>query len=225
MDKDAALNELNALVIRLQDIYLNETERWMEYAHERELNSFNFKTTKVCQIDSDILSNIRAYREFLNTRSITTMILDGCREGFHIEGRVKAANSVNEKIDAYMKKKEHGEMQVNKCLNDLFGARAIVDSELTHKDISEYFSDKRSIRCIDSSKPKSGSEADRKYVATHIYFKYRNNFVYQWELQIWKKSDEARNQSSHRTHRYEYTRWESEAKDDNAFHNIEQLLQ
>ncbi len=70
--------------------------------------------------------------------------------------------------------------------------KKIVEEKYDHK-----------FKCIDSSK--------NDYVATHIYFK-KDNYNFQWELQIWDKKHEKFNYLSHKEYKQMYTDWEDVSK-------------
>ncbi len=118
--------------------------------------------------------------------------------------RTKAKNSIEYKIKNYIENHEDGKVPINKCFNDLFGIRIICENTLTHNEILNLVNNKYTgLKCINSSK--------LNYKATHIYFK-KNNFSFQWELQIWNKVDEISNINSHEKYKQDYVRWEIENK-------------
>ncbi len=41
---------------------------------------------------------------------------------------------------------------------------------------------------------------------------WKNNFCFQWELQVWNKIDEINNINSHERYKQDYVRWENENK-------------
>lgn len=114
------------------------------------------------------------------------------------ESRVKQNNSALYKIDTYMNEKQDG--PINKCFNDLFGCRIIVnnDYELDYllSLINKLYPD---LKCTNASK--------NGYKAIHIYF-HNGNFVFPWELQIWLQKDEENNRQSHKLYKQGYTEWE-----------------
>lgn len=114
-------------------------------------------------------------------------------------------NSIEFKIENYIKNHEDGKIPINKCFNDLFGIRIICNEELSFDKIVKLINNKYSnLKCIDSSK--------NEYKATHIYFK-KDNFTFQWELQVWNKTDEIRNINSHEKYKQDYIKWENENKE------------
>lgn len=126
------------------------------------------------------------------------------------ETRVKTQNSTESKLFKYMNGREgksnlHGEMSLNKCLNDLYGLRYIfkenvytLDEVIEH--VKTVFPD---LKVINSSKD--------GYKGVHVYFK-ENNYTFPWELQIWNSADAQGNKISHSKYKQEYTKWESQSE-------------
>ncbi len=109
------------------------------------------------------------------------------------------------KIENYIKNHENGKVPISKCFNDLFGIRIICNKELSFAEVSNLVNTKyNNLKCIDSSK--------NEYKATHIYFK-KDNYAFQWELQVWNKQDEANNINSHEKYKQDYVKWENENKE------------
>lgn len=154
-----------------------------------------------------MLDNIVNYREFLNQNNIQLMMdfkkFNSANATINI--RTKAKNSIEFKIENYIKNHEDGKIPINKCFNDLFGIRIICNEELSFDKVFKLVNNKYSnLKCIDSSK--------NEYKATHIYFK-KDNFTFQWELQVWNKTDERRNINSHEKYKQDYIKWENENKE------------
>ena len=121
-----------------------------------------------------------------------------------ITSRIKQLNSIEYKIERYQKGDLAGGMPINKCLNDLFGVRIIIDEIYDDKELREYLAERYpKLKVIDSSKD--------RYKATHLYF-YNDNYSFPWELQIWKKVDESGNLLSHKKYKQGYTIWENRYK-------------
>ena len=97
-----------------------------------------------------------------------------------------------------------GKEPINKCYNDLFGIRIILDKKIEFDEIKEYVENNyKNIKVIHSLRG--------DYKATHLYFK-EDNFSFQWELQIWNKEDEECNINSHKNYKQDYIKWENESK-------------
>lgn len=122
-----------------------------------------------------------------------------------ISVRIKQLNSIEYKIYRYNVGELRGKVPINKCLNDLFGMRIIMDDSFTHDDLKEHIEESYpDMKLTDASK--------KEYVASHLYIKPSNQ-SFPWELQIWKKEDERNNLESHKLYKQDYTSWENEYKD------------
>ncbi len=122
-----------------------------------------------------------------------------------VNTRVKALNSIQDKIEKYENKKESGKIPIKKCLNDIFGLRIILNNSISYDEIIKYIEENYPyLKCIKAFR---GS-----YKAIHVYFGNDDNMKFQWELQIWNKEDEHTNLISHAKHKQEYTKWEIENK-------------
>lgn len=199
------LEELDLLINFLQTEYLEFNKKWMQSSYYERIN---FKDNKVCDLNNNehILNTIFNYREFINKNNIFLLLQLQSFEGEKekINTRVKLKNSIQYKIENYIKNHNAGEIPINKCLNDLFGIRVILSEELGITEIIEFVHVKYpNLKVIDSSKG--------EYKATHIYFR-DGNYNFQWELQIWNKCDEATNIESHRKYKQEYVKWEKSNK-------------
>lgn len=202
------LEELDKLIDFIQTEYIDFTTKWEQSNYYSKIN---LKNTVVCDIleNKVLLDAIINYREFINENNIQ-LVLDFKQfttEKSKVNIRTKAKNSIEYKIKNYMENHENGKVPINKCFNDLFGIRIIVKDGLTYNEIENLITNKYSnLKCINSSK--------KDYKATHIYFK-KNNFSFQWELQVWNKIDEINNIESHERYKQDYVRWENENKGGN----------
>ena len=214
MDKDTSLEKLDALIGRIVIAHHEQSKEWISHCIGSNIDLFNQKKYKVAHIQKkpEIMDSIRGYVEFLNERGIVNTF-EYSEIGFTVTSRVKNVNSINEKLEEYCNHRdERGEVQINKCFNDLFGIRVTIDCDkLQFVDIRKRFEDRGFV--IEEKKEKHRS-LGHVYRATHIYFKYENeeykNVAFRWELQIWKSQNEKTNQESHKNHRYKYKEWESE---------------
>ncbi len=162
--------------------------------------------------NNEILNAILDYRLFLNENHLDLkMTFDSLNLKSEVNSRVKAQNSIEFKINNYMTAKhEYGEVAINKCFNDLYGIRIIFEDNVEYNDIKNFIDVKYKgkLKCYDASKG--------DYVATHIYFK-KDNYSFQWELQIWDKSHYKSNIISHEQYKQGYTKWEEENKGGESF--------
>jgi len=217
MDGKTIEHEICELVDDIFSMHSEITERWCEYREREGIVKFNQKSTKISDLSGkqESMDAIIRYANFLS--GIQSIRGFDCRkEGIVINSRVKNINSIQEKYDDYLHyHPEKGKIQVNKCFNDLFGVRMIIDcDDLLTDSIKDMLGDYgNAVEVHDKN--------SNRYVATHLYFK-KNNYEFKWELQIWKSMDERTNQESHKTHRYKYKGWELEASGcDKTLHHTE----
>lgn len=199
------LEELDKLINFIQTEYIQLTNKWEQSDYYTKLN---LKSNQVCDLLENklILDTIVNYREFINQNNIQ-LLMDLKKfnsENATVNIRTKAKNSIEFKIENYIKNHEHGKVPISKCFNDLFGIRIICSEELPFDEVLKLINNKyNNIKCIDSTK--------NDYKATHIYFK-KDNYSFQWELQVWNKLDEVNNIISHEKYKQDYVRWENENK-------------
>lgn len=198
-------NKLKDLIDYIDSAYSNVTDEWFKNTKLK----INLKKALVCEIDTNgmIYQTIMEYVQLLNEKSASIALQLPLVCSCQVTARVKAQNSIGYKIQNY-KTDQHafGKIPINKCFNDLFGVRIVLDTPVTFKEIHEFICNiyKGKYRCIDSSKV--------DYRAIHIYFK-KNNHSFPWELQIWNKCDVESNFASHKKYKQEYTTWEKESKE------------
>lgn len=202
------LEELDKLINFIQKEYINFTKEWKQSDYYSKIN---IKNTLVCDVleNKTLLDTIINYREFINENNIQ-LVMDFKKFSTEISKvniRTKSKNSIEYKIKNYIENHENGKVPINKCFNDLFGIRIICKDELTYTQIADLINNKyNDLKCINSSK--------KDYKATHIYFK-KDNYSFQWELQIWNKVDEINNIESHEKYKQDYVKWENENKGGN----------
>lgn len=199
------LEELDKLINFIQTEYIQLTNKWEKSDYYTKVN---LKTNQVCDLLENklILDTIVNYREFINQNNIQLLMdfkkFNSANATVNI--RTKAKNSIEFKIENYIKNHENGKVPISKCFNDLFGIRIICSEELPFDEVLELINTKyNNLKCIDSTK--------NDYKATHIYFK-KDNYAFQWELQVWNKIDEVNNIISHEKYKQDYVRWENENK-------------
>lgn len=201
------IENLNELIIYIYKEYKKCNINWEKC---KEYNRINLKKNLVKNIKKtdQIFNTILEYRIFMR-KEIVLFDME-LQKKFNIENmsrietRIKAQNSIEYKIENYIKNHENGEEPINKCFNDLYGIRIIYDEETKCDEIYNFIKNKYpNLKCRDASKG--------EYKATHIYFK-ENNYTFHWELQIWNKKDEKTNIESHKEYKQEYAKWEIENK-------------
>lgn len=201
----SAFDELKTLIDYIQSVYTEITDEWLHIANVK----INMKKSFVADIDADgaIYQSIVEYVQLLNERSakITLQLSSVC--SCRVTSRVKTQNSIESKIQNYKTERhERGKVPINKCINDLFGVRILLEIPLPFNEIRTFVEDtyQGKYRCVNSSKG--------EYRAVHLYFK-ENNQSFPWELQIWNVQDAARNFASHKRYKQEYTTWEKESRE------------
>ncbi len=199
------LEELDKLINFIQTEYIQLTNKWEQSEYYTKMN---LKNNQVCDLSENklILDAIVNYREFINQNNIQ-LLLDFQKfnsDNATVNIRTKAKNSIEFKIENYIKNHENGKVPISKCFNDLFGIRIICSEALLFDEVSGLINSKyKNLKCIDSTK--------NDYKATHIYFK-KDNYTFQWELQVWNKIDEVSNIISHEKYKQDYVKWEKENK-------------
>lgn len=124
-------------------------------------------------------------------------------KNYEITSRVKQPESRLSKLLTYrFEKNEQGKTPLNKCLNDLFGCRVLLDFE----DIDNAYDIlEKELQYYDNVKIYKNCSSD--YEAIHIYLKGLNRTYFPWELQIWHKDKEKSNKLSHAKHKQGYIEW------------------
>ena len=189
------LKELSNIINTINEGYKRISSKW------EKVNTYKYNQSS--KLVSDILTNesidknIKDYLSFLNMASAE--IYEFSKYVSRV--RIKNINSYINKIYYYIREKEeHGKVPIKKCINDLFGLRIITDNYLDFVDINNLIvSQFPFLKCTEKN--------SIDYKATHIYF-VKDNYNYQWELQIWYKGDEESNLLSHAKHKQQYTNWE-----------------
>lgn len=198
-------NELENLLEFIEKEYQMFCEKWQSSEGYLKIN---LKNNLVCDLPENepIMDAVFSYREFINENNIQLLMdfKDFNTANAKVNIRAKTRNSIEYKIKNYIQNYECGKVPIEKCLNDLFGIRIICKKKITYNEIKELACIKKmGLKCIDSTK--------QDYKATHIYFK-RDNFNFQWELQVWNQEDEMNNINSHEKYKQDYVKWERENK-------------
>lgn len=160
------IEELEKLIDFIQIEYIEFNKKWKESNYYSKIN---LRNNLVCDLlDNElILETVFNYREFINESNIQ-LIMDFKQfntENSKVNIRTKTKNSIEYKIKNYIENHENGEIPIDKCLNDLFGIRIIMNKRLTHNQIMEFVKTKyKNLKCIDSSK--------KEYKA--IFFRNKN---------------------------------------------------
>ena len=200
------LEELKKLIEFIQFEYKEFNNKWKNSGNYVKINLKNNEVRDLLE-NKEMLETIFNYREFINENNIQ-LVMDFKQfntEKSKVNIRAKTRNSIEFKIKNYTLTHENGKIPINKCLNDLFGIRIVCTEEINFDVVNSLVEKEfKNLKCIDSTK-------EQGYKATHIYFK-EDNFNFQWELQVWNKSDEINNINSHEKYKQDYVKWEKENK-------------
>lgn len=204
------LQHLDDLISHLTDLHAETSGKWSEMQGNEEQPNLKRKQVRDVVVDIPLYEMVLGYRMFLTSLDQCPIVRFGM-EGFDVRCRTKMPNSVQSKTERYLNMEHRGHVSMNKCFNDLFGIRAIMDTEVTHAEIRDHILGTHDVRCTDSSKmdPRSG---ELIYIATHVYIGKRNT-DFPWELQIWFSKDAAMNYASHERTKQGYTAWDVENGD------------
>ena len=222
MEKTTVISKIKDLLANTIDLHDIVSLKWQTYAKEQDIQIFNQKAMRVSKIDDNgLIDTVIEYDRYLTNLEELRIFSEFDCPGFIVNTRIKAQNSILDKLDDYCTYSDHkGEVPVNKCFNDLFGIRIITDcQDLTYDDIEQCVRPYDCLSIEDKSFSKGVSKAN--YIAVHIYFKGKGpneerNKKFRWELQIWTKQQEANNQKLHLKHRFKYRDWESEVSRDDS---------
>ena len=126
------LEELDVLINFIQTEYIELTSKWEQSNY---YNKINLKKNQICELLENklILDTIVNYREFINQKNIQ-LLMDFKKfnsKNATVNIRTKSKNSIEFKIENYIKNHENGKVPISKCFNDLFGIR-IICNEIYH---------------------------------------------------------------------------------------------
>lgn len=199
------MDEIQILINFINKTYNTISKGWTK---DSKYHPLNMKKQRVENIynDEKLLLYVFNYRAYINEHTINiTKDIQNLGLSNSVNTRVKALNSIQDKIEKYENKEESGKIPIKKCLNDIFGLRIILNQAIPYEEIEKYIKEKYPLlKCIKAFRG--------EYKAIHLYFGNDDNMKFQWELQIWNKEDEHANLISHAKHKQEYTKWEKENK-------------
>ena len=115
--------------------------------------------------------------------------------------RVKTRESIDDKMARYVSRED--QYPVNNWLNDIFGARIVLDASQIQSviDLLDEWQTELSL--------KNWYLRDKEgYKGLHIYFKNKSNFYFPWELQIWDEKDLQSNIQNHEKFKRNFIQWE-----------------
>lgn len=172
-------------------------DKWNEVVHEENFTKINFNKKQVRDIDLDVLQYIYKYQNMLAKMASLINVIFSDKDVSRT--RVKEILSITQKVDRYRNSSLQGKVVINKCLNDLFGARVVLDRcfdfDQMKKDIQKHYPAEK-IKVINSCNSFG-------YKAVHVYKKASVGHFY-WELQVWHNADYENNIKLHESYKREY---------------------
>lgn len=176
----------------IREINLIHLKYSQEYFDTGKVNKVNLtKTLKHIDIN-DILQYRLNLHESINDYLMTADIHD-----IAFVYRVKTSESIIDKYKRYLS--QENQYPTNNILNDIFGARIILDTKTINTILSQLDNWKQEYQLKNwYLRDKDG------YQGIHIYFKNQSNFYYPWELQIWDMQNIEKNVASHKLHKRKF---------------------
>ena len=172
MEKTNVLLKIKELLASIIDLHDIVSLKWQTYTEEQGIQVFNQKAMRVSKIEGNgLIETVIEYDRYLTNLEELRVLSEYDSPGFIVNARIKAQNSILDKLDDYCTYSDHkGEVPVNKCFNDLFGIRIITDcQDLTYEDIEQCVRPYDCLLIEDKSFSKGVSKEN--YIAVHIYFK------------------------------------------------------
>ena len=125
------------LIKYIGDLHQKISSDWEAYATSNNIEQANLKKKQVCDIPNErpIFEEIEGYRTFLNNIDFNKLFVPYNQPDFETKSRVKMANSIEDKINRYNGFEHQGKVAINKCFNDLYGIRVIINAKTTHEEI------------------------------------------------------------------------------------------
>lgn len=196
--------KLRDQIVGFQEAYNAFENCWLDYIHRQNVEVINFKRKRIKELDIsntsglDLMLYIFLFRSYIaqNLPSSVTMYLDsiGIRRS-----RVKEKISLMQKIYKNIDYDKNGSsyIYITRCVNDVFGARIIVDNIADTKAlIDELMLAFPKLRVTNANKSTG-------YKAIHLYTNPSKGCL-PWELQIWQACDEISNTALHAEYKRDY---------------------
>lgn len=183
------INKIERLIDEINKLHLAFSQ---DYFETGKIEKVNLKHT----LPNVPIKHILHYRLNLH-EAINDYLYRANLEDISYFYRVKTSESILDKIERFSQRSEG--YPVNSILNDIFGARIIVNTDTISLVMEK----------LDEWKEKYGLKNwylrdKEEYIGIHIYFKNSSNFYYPWELQIWDKKDAEKNIQSHRKYKRKF---------------------
>ncbi|ENV79750.1 GTP pyrophosphokinase [Acinetobacter ursingii] len=189
MSKDV-LDKVELMIETINKIHADFSQ---DYFETGRIEKFNLSKT----ISRVPYQHIAKYR--LNLHESINDYLIKNKKGFLLQYyyRVKTLESIDDKISRFSSHSD--QYPVNNWLNDIFGARIILNTQ----EVKEI------IELLDGWQEKFGLKnwyfRDKSgYRGLHIDFKNKSNFYFPWELQVWDEKDELTNIENHENYKRKF---------------------
>lgn len=189
----------------INNLHKKTSTEWIK----NQEDTFNLKRKQVRHICSEKTTIDQFFLDYMNRYCNELMtvqfspVLIGLSNEYNLTTRIKHPDSRISKMLHYrFYKSEQGCVNLNKCLNDLFGLRIIVNDFNHTEESINYLNN-----LLENSAIKVHNSCKHDYKATHLYFFNGSNHFFPWELQIWNQSDFETNIKSHAQHKQGYTKW------------------
>ena len=182
------LSKVEELIVGINEVH----KKFSDYYFDSDEKKINLsKTIRHIPID-----HIRLYRLNLH-ESINDYIWELLERDFKFLYRVKTMESVSDKIERFGKKEN--QYPVANWLNDIFGARIIVKTDLYNEIRENLFLWEEKVG-LKNWYEKGEAEEDA-YKGLHVYFKNNLNYFFPWELQVWDSNNIETNIRHHRMYK------------------------
>lgn len=197
------LEQINSFV----NAYNVFEKQWFTHLQNREIRKVNFKRVRVRELDMsktsglEMMKIINEYRNLLALFNPSTFSVALATDGIR-RNRVKEKLSISQKVEKFILREKDNPKRfsyVIKCLNDIFGARIIIQQINDFNELAEAIQKAVPyVRVTNACK-------DTGYKAVHVYTRPAAGSL-PWELQIWQESDEEKNILLHAKYKQEYIR-------------------
>ena len=179
-------------------------KNWFDYLAKNNVSPINLKRVRVKELAISTTSGLELrnyiylYRRIV-ARSNPSAISKILEMNNINRSRIKETLSISKKIDNYIRHEQDSGtyLYVTKCLNDIMGARIIIDLipdfDALKTEISQEFP---MLKVTNASKPTG-------YKAVHVYTNPLKGHL-PWELQIWQACDEQNNIQLHSEYKRDY---------------------
>ncbi|MGL5381907.1 MAG: hypothetical protein ACRDCC_00280 [Culicoidibacterales bacterium] len=185
---------------------ISETHKIFSIEFSISENVVNLKKCRISAILSDngqnfdeaFFKTMERYIDKINGH-VLLYTIPNTNEEIDIRYRGKQQESALNKIYHYrFTKEEKGKVPIQKALNDLFGVRLIVNTELDYHELKKQIENSDLLK---ATLHRPYVREDDEYKAIHIYINNGNNRYFSWEVQIWRSQDEKKNELSHASHK------------------------